>query len=36
MEKDLAEANKRADQWEEVATKHEQEIIRLNESLDRK
>ena len=36
MEKDLVEANKRAAQWEEVATKHEQEIIRLNENLDRK
>ena len=34
MEKDLADANKRADMWEEAATKHEQEIIRLHESLD--
>ena len=36
MEKDLEEANKRADMWEETATKHEQEIIRLHESLDRR
>ncbi len=36
MEKDLAEANKRAAGWEETATKHEQEIFRLHESLDRK
>ena len=36
MEKDLADANKRAANWEEVATKHEQEIIRLHESLDRR
>jgi hypothetical protein len=36
MEKDLAEANKRADRWEEVATKHEQDIIKLYESLDRR
>lgn len=36
MEKDLEAANKRTDKWEEVATKHEQEIIRLYESLDRR
>ena len=36
MEKDLEEANRRAEQWEEVATKHEQELIRLNELFDRK
>ncbi len=36
MEKDLADAVKRADMWEETATKHEQEIIRLHESLDRR
>ena len=35
MEKDLDEANKRADAWEAVATKHEQEIFQLRESLDR-
>jgi hypothetical protein len=36
MEKDLAEANKRAESWEEVATSHEQDIIKLYESLDRR
>ena len=36
MEKDLAEASKRAEQWEAVATKHEQEIFRLHESLDKR
>lgn len=36
MEKDLAEANKRAEMWEEAATKHEQDIIKLYESLDRR
>lgn len=36
MEKDLADANKRAEMWEEVATKHEQDIIKLYESLDRR
>ena len=36
MEKDLEEANKRADMWEETTTKHEQEVIRLHESLDRR
>jgi hypothetical protein len=36
MEKDLADAVKRADMWEEVATKHEQDIIKLYESLDRR
>jgi hypothetical protein len=35
MEKDLADANKRAEDWEDTATKHEQEIIRLHESQDR-
>jgi hypothetical protein len=36
MEKDLADANKRAEKWEEAATKHEQDIIKLYESLDRR
>jgi hypothetical protein len=36
MEKDLADANKRAEMWEAAATQHEQEIFRLHESLDRK
>ena len=36
MEKDLEEANKRAAMWEETATSHEQEVIRLHESLDRR
>lgn len=36
MEKDLADANKRAEMWEATATQHEQEIFRLHESLDRK
>ena len=36
MEKDLADALAKAEGWEEIATKHEQEIIRLNESFDRK
>ena len=35
MEKDLEEVNQRAEKWEEVATKHEQDIIKLYESLDR-
>ncbi len=35
MEKDLAGAVKRAEEWEAVATKHEQELIELHESLDR-
>jgi hypothetical protein len=35
MEKDLDDANKRADGWEYVATHHEQELITLRESLDR-
>jgi hypothetical protein len=34
MEKDLAEANKRAEAWEATATVHEQELIRLHESAD--
>ena len=36
MEKDLEAANKLADMWEETATKLEQEVIRLHESLDRR
>lgn len=36
MEKDLEAANKRADEWEAVATTHEQTLIELRESLDRK
>ena len=36
MEKDLDEAKVRAEKWEEVATKHEQDIIKLYESLDRR
>lgn len=36
MEKDLVDANKRAEMWEAAATQHEQEIFRLHESLDRK
>jgi hypothetical protein len=35
MEKDLADANKRAEMWEEAVTKHEQDLIVLRESLDR-
>jgi hypothetical protein len=35
MEKDLADAQKRAEDWETAATKHEQELIELHESLDR-
>lgn len=35
MEKDLDDANKRAEAWEAVATKHEHEIFQLRESLDR-
>jgi hypothetical protein len=35
MEKDLVDANKRADEWEEAATAHEKTIIELRESLDR-
>jgi broad specificity phosphatase PhoE len=34
MEKDLEAANKRADEWEAVATTHEQTLIELRESLD--
>ncbi len=33
MEKDLADANKRAEQWEEVATRHENDLIELRDSL---
>ena len=36
MEKDLAEANKRADGWEAAATAHEREIFRLQESFDKR
>lgn len=36
MEKDLADANKRADKWEEAATLHEKTIIELRESFDRR
>ena len=36
LEKDLKEANKRADSWEKTAEAHEREIIGLHESLDRK
>ena len=35
MEKDLADAQKRTDDWEAAATKHEQRPIELHESLDR-
>jgi hypothetical protein len=35
MEKDLAEANNRAEGWEAVATEHEHRLIELHESLDR-
>ena len=36
MEKDLAEVVKNAEKWEDAATRHEQEIIRLHESFDRR
>ncbi len=36
IEKDLADANKRADKWEEAATLHEKTIIELRESFDRR
>ncbi len=36
MEKDLEAANKRADGWEEAATRHERELIELNEVLGRR
>lgn len=36
MEKDLADANKRAEKWEEAATLHEKTIIELRESFDRR
>jgi hypothetical protein len=36
MEKDLADANKRADGWEEAATANERALIELRESLDRR
>ena len=35
MEKDLDAMAKKAEQWEAVATKHEQALIELRESLDR-
>jgi hypothetical protein len=35
MEEDLAAITKRADEWEAVATAHEQTLIELRESLDR-
>jgi hypothetical protein len=35
MEKDIDAANKRADEWEAVATSHERTLIELHESLDR-
>lgn len=36
LEKDLVDALKKAEDWEAIASKHEQEIIRFNESFDRK
>ena len=36
MEKDLAEVSKRAEDWEATATRHEQDLIALRESLDRR
>lgn len=36
MEHDLTEARKLASQWEEIATTHEQAVIALYESLDRR
>ena len=36
MEKDLEEANGRANAWEALATKYEQTIIEFNESFDKK
>lgn len=35
MEKDLADAEKRAESWETTATIHERALIELRESLDR-
>lgn len=35
MEKDLADLARKAADWEAVATKHEQALIELRESLDR-
>ena len=35
MEKDLADAEKRAESWEAAATIHERALIELRESLDR-
>lgn len=36
MEKDLVEVSKRAEDWEATATRHEQDLIALRESLDRR
>lgn len=36
MEKDLAIAEKRAEEWEYVANLHEQSLIELRESIDRR
>ena len=36
MEKDLADAISRAERWEAVATKHEQALIEIHESADRR
>ena len=35
MEKDLEIANNRAQQWEDIATIHERDLIELHESLSR-
>jgi hypothetical protein len=34
MEKDLADANKRAEMWEDAATANEKALFELYESLD--
>lgn len=36
MERDLADVRALAGRWEDAATAHELEVIRLHESLDRK
>lgn len=36
MERDIADIRALATRWENVATAHELEVIRLNESFDRK
>ena len=36
MERDIADIRSLATRWENVATAHELEVIRLNESFDRK